>query len=184
MDFALTRRAWFDPGGAAAELARAPGRRLAPLLVPATLGGFAWTAGLAVGTPDLPRAALLGLLAPALLWAAGLPSLFVVGSQLGSQLRLREVLAVSVVALSFGGLALGAALPVAGFLRFSLPWPGAVTATHALLVAGAGAASLDVLARALDAVEPVSPARPLWFVLTALTWVQVGLLTAPTGGAA
>jgi|GEM_PF-4619288 len=180
MDFTLTRRGWFDPAAAAEQLAGPlPARRLTPLLVPATLGGLGWTAGAAVGSPHLLAAAAAGLVAPTLLWAAGLPTLFVVGCQLGSALRLRQVLAVSLVALSFGGLALGAALPIAWFLRLALPWPQAAIGVHAALVAAAALASLDVLARALDAVEPASPARGLWFALFALTWVQVGLLTAP-----
>jgi hypothetical protein len=161
--------------------------QLAPLMASAALGAGLYSGGsrLIEGAGSAAAGAAAGAAAPLVLWAACVPTLFIVGSHLGSGLKLREVMLVSLEAVSFGGLALACGQPQVLFLQVALPgdWLAALELPYAevfhqaarfavLLLAGLCAG--DVLSRALGAVEERWSVRALWKGLAGLCWIQLG----------
>jgi len=179
MNIAALRAAWLRPGVFAASEEPPP---LTALIVAGGAGCALFGAGahLADGVGRAAALGLAGAVAPSLAWAAMVPALFVVGHQAGGRLGPPRVTRVGLVSLSFMGLALMAALPICWYLELALQ-PAALTrqAIRAALLAAAGLAAADVMARALAPVEPSRAARALWYSLLALCWVQLAALLVP-----
>ncbi len=187
MQLSLARRAWIHPEEFAAEWLDRPGSTaFSPLLLTAALGAGLYSAG--VRLVDGPHATALfgaaGTLAPLLLWIGAVPALFILGSHLGSRMRLRQVMLVSLTALSFGGFALAASLPVEWLLDYALPASKSRLLLHGSVLLAAGLCTFDVLHRVLKQLEDSRPARALWLGLLVLSWLQLAVVVVPrTGGA-
>ena len=117
-------RALRTPEAFALESAEtAPPTVHAALALTASLGVGLY--GLAMHLPQGLAAAAEGgvaaILAAGVAWSATLPSLYVIGSLNGSALSLRAVALATLLAVSFGGFAMIASIPVLWFFELCLP---------------------------------------------------------------
>ncbi len=182
MSSALLRSCWIHPADFVETwLDRAGSAQMVPLLTSASVGGalYGAGAGLGEGAGAMLTWGAIGALTPAVAWACSVPTLFILGTHFGSALRLRQVMLISLSALSFSGVALAAALPLEWFLELSLPfaWAGAdLPLVHGVLLGGAWFCGADVLLRILRRVEPSTEARILWGLLMLFAGLGIFLL--------
>ena len=153
---------------------------MAGLVATASLGVGAYAAALHAhaGPVDLLSHGLSAILAAGVAWTASLPTLTVLGALTGSKLPVRSVLYAALVAVSFGGLAMLASLPVLWF--FELALPGATRLVVALITcAGVGVSMKDVFSRVMAALEGPRLLHHAWLLLLSVIgaemFVVVGL---------
>jgi len=100
-------------------------------------------------------------------WSATLPSLYVMGSLLGSRLATRSLLLAAMVTVSFGGIAMLASLPVLWFFELCLPYGWTRLLVALITFAGVGVSMKDVFSRVMAALEGPRIVHHLWlFLLT------------------
>ena len=150
-------------------------------------GALAGTAAFGVGTYGAMLHAWRGgftslqygfgaAIAAGLGWSAAIPSLVVLGGLLGSRLAPRTVVMASLVAVSFGGLAMLASVPVLWF--FELVTGHAAGRCFAMLAsaAGVGLCMVDVFTRCMRALEGFRFFHWLWVGLFGAVSLEMFIL--------
>lgn len=105
------------------------------------------------GAAAMAQGALAALMGAGLAWTASIPSLYIVGSLLGSKLKLEHVALSSLVTVSFGGLAMLASIPVLWFFELCLPMGGVRVFVNLMVFAGVGLSMVDVFLRVMARLE-------------------------------
>lgn len=130
----------------------------AVLLVSAALGASAF--GLVTRLPDgaleMLGGALRVPLAAGAAWLVSLPALYIVNTALGSRLDISTTVLASLLTMSFGSLALLAAVPVVWFFGVTVPAPWVRMSINVVVFAGVGVAMVDTFTRIMSALEPGS----------------------------
>ncbi|MCB9791262.1 MAG: hypothetical protein H6741_00910 [Alphaproteobacteria bacterium] len=128
---------------------------LAALALTASVGVATYGAAMHAwgGAAAMAEGALDALMGAGLAWTASLPSLYVIGSLLGSKLKLEHVALSSLVTVSFGGLAMLASIPVLWFFELCVPYAGVRLLVNALVFGGVGLSMVDVFLRVMARLE-------------------------------
>lgn len=96
-------------------------------------------------------------------WSAAIPSLIILGGLLGSRLSPRATVLASLIAVSFGGLAMLASVPVLWFFELTTAGePLARAFAGAVSTLGVGLCMGDVFLRVMRALEGSSAFHVLW----------------------
>lgn len=154
---------------------------MAGLLATASLGVGSYAAALHAhdGALALASHGLTAILAAGVAWTAALPTLTVLGALTGSKLPVRSVLFAAMVAVSFGGLAMLASLPVLWFFELCLPYGWARLAVALVTCVGVGVSMKDVFGRVMAALEGPRLLHHAWLLLLTIIgtemFVVVGL---------
>jgi hypothetical protein len=169
-------RALRTPEAFALESAEtAPPTVHAALALTASLGVGLY--GLAMHLPQGLAAAAEGgvaaILAAGVAWSATLPSLYVIGSLNGSALSLRAVALATLLAVSFGGFAMIASIPVLWFFELCLPYVGVRLFINLIIFAGVGLSMLEVFRRVMTALEGPRAFHFLWMGLLSLLGAEM-----------
>lgn len=116
---------------------------------------------------------LAAVLAAGVAWTAALPSLYVIGSLNGSTLPLRAVALATLQAVSFGGFAMLASVPVLWFFELCLPYPAVRLFINLLIFGGVGLSMVEVFLRVMRALEGRRFFHLLWMGLLALVGAEM-----------
>src|SRR5262249_22883979 len=90
----------------------------------------------------------------------------------GSRLPASSTFLAALVTVSWGGLAMIAAIPISWFFTVSLPGlvnhsslPWLIRLVHLFVFAGVGTAMIGVFIRVMKALEPERRGTPIWWLL-------------------
>src|SRR5207244_3263936 len=107
--------------------------------------------GLAGGAGAMFQDGLRCTVAAGIGWSLPLPALYILNSLAGSRLRASTTFLAALVTTSWGGLAMIAAIPVAGFFTVALPaLPTVVLLIHLAVFTLVGIAMIDVFSRVIE----------------------------------
>lgn len=109
-------------------------------------------------------------------WSAAMPSLIVLGGLLGSRLAPRTVVMASLVAVSFGGLAMLASVPVLWFFELVTAHPLGRAFAMLSSVTGVGLCMADVFTRCMRALEGFRLFHWLWVGLFGAVSLEMFIL--------
>ncbi len=175
--------AWADAGPAPEETTLLGlGRRdlpvMAGLVTMASLGVGSYAAALHAhaGPAELAWHGLTAILAAGIAWGAALPTLTILGALTGSKLPVRSVLFAALVAVSFGGLAMLASLPVLWFFEMALPFSATRLVVALVTCAGVGVSMKDVFSRVMAALEGQRLLHHAWLFLLTLIGAEMFLV--------
>jgi hypothetical protein len=125
------------------------------------------------GLVDMLDASVGTTLACGLPWLIALPALYIINSALGSKLDASTTTLAGITTVSFGALALLAAVPVKWFFSLALDYPTVHFVVNSVIFSAVAISMADVFLRVMRALEPERGRA------YAFTWLcLVGVLSA------
>ncbi len=122
--------------------------------------------GLPGGSQKMFEDGLRCTTAAGIAWSLPLPALYILNSLAGSRLRASTTFLAALVTTSWGGLAMIAAIPVAGLFTLALPnLPALILVVHLAVFTLVGIAMVDVFSRVMERLEPSRGRSPVWWLV-------------------
>jgi hypothetical protein len=121
--------------------------------------------GLADGWQRMFWCSFFYTVAAGIAWGLPLPALYILNSVSGSRLRASTTFLAALVTVSWGGLAMIAAIPITWFFTAALPSDLTVLLVNVAVFATVHVALFDVFSRVMEALEPRRGRLPVWWLL-------------------